>query len=101
MDGTKNMQQMVMAIMLLIGIWLLVLTILLGLLDVALSHCESIGTRLLGMVIGIATLVPSFALALWLSPLMIEIVQKKITISPFDKNPNVEVRGGAQLRRPS
>ena len=84
MDGTKNMLQLVVEIGLLLGLWILVLSILLGLLDVVLSHYGDTGTRLLGVAIGIATLIPSFVLALALSPLLLE----KITTS-FDGNPNV------------
>lgn len=64
------MQQMVMGIMLLIGLWLLVLANLWGQIDVVLSRHGDRKSRLLGMAIGASTVALLFALAVVLTPLL-------------------------------
>ena len=78
------MQQMVMGIGLLIGLWLLVLANLLGLIDVARSRYEDRATRLIGLVIGVLTTILLSALLIVLTPLLLA----KITNSAYE-NPNV------------
>ena len=77
------MQQMVMGIGLLIGLWLLVLANLLGLIDVARSRYEDRATRLIGLVIGVLTTILLSALLIVLTPLLLA----KITKSAYE-NPN-------------
>ena len=64
------MKQLLAAIVLLLSLWTVVLASLLGLLDVALSRYEDIGSRLLGLWIMTTTTVLSFGLALYLTRIL-------------------------------
>ena len=86
------MQQMVMGIGMLIGLWLLVLANLLGLIDVARSRYGDRATRLIGLAIGVPTTTLLFALSIVLTPLLLE----KITNSTYE-SPNVELRGAVRV----